>query len=237
MLIFSISASAITLSEYNLSVDIDGEYSVLTKDDISRNEELVSSLGHSITSMQQYFEDNSLILFAVNADNTRQMQVICKETEFSKRLGDMSYLSDKDALSFVNRFVTVKTVSDLTLLTVGNTKYYEIVSSGTDSGGAFCSVQYVTVRGGKLYTFSFLGSGDVDNTDFKTFASDTITTAVIGGAERATVADAENVTEMIIIFLLIGAAAVVAIWVLITLVRDIYRKNEETFKISRRRHK
>ncbi len=237
MLIFSISASAITLAEHNLSIDIDGQYSVLTRETLGSNEELVSSLGHSLTSIRQYFDDNSLILFAVNADNTRQLQVICKETEFSKRLGDMSYLSDNDALSFVNRFVTVKTVSDLTLLTIGDTKYYEIVSSGTDSGGEFCSVQYVTVRGGKLYTFSFLGNGGTNNEDFKKFASNTIATAVIGGGERSTVADAENITEMVIIFLLIAAAAVVAGWLLVTLVRDMYRKSEDGFKISRRKHK
>ncbi len=235
LLLLSVSVSAVTIEEYALTLPQIEGYAVLTADSIGENGEMLEKLGHSQTSMKQYMSDNSLILFAMNTDNTRQIQVFCKETEFSLRVGDMSHLSDDDALSLVNRFVKVKTVSDLSLVIAGDTKYYEIVSSGTDSGGAFKNIQYVTVRGGKLYTFSFYESGAGDG--FSEYVSDIMDAVQISGERGQTLDGAENITEIIIIFILILLALAVVVFTVYSLVRDLYRRNEngESFKISRRK--
>lgn len=235
LLMLSVSVSAVTIEEYALTVPLGEEYAVLTADNLSANAEVIEGLGHSLTSMRQYMNDNSLVLFAKNEDNSRQLQVFCKETEFSARVGDMFHLSDKDALSLVNRFVKVKTVSDLTLVVTGDTKYYEIVSSGTDSGGTYKNIQYVTVRGGKLYTLSFYDSKGTS--DFTQHVSDVMAGVAITGERIGVVKGAENATEIIIISLLILLALAVVAFTVYSLIRDLAHKNESSdgFKISRRK--
>ena len=200
-LLISVNVGAVTIEEYALTFPTLEEYAVLTEDNLSENGEALEKIGHSQTSMKQYMSDNSLVLFAMNADNTRQIQVFCKETEFSSRVGNMSHLGDDDALSLVNRFVKVNTVSDLSLLVIGDIKYYEIVSSGTHSGGAYKNIEYVTVCGGKLYTFSFYESGA--GSGFEEHVSDVMNTVQIVGERNSTLVGAENITEIIIVFILI----------------------------------
>ena len=234
----SVSVGAVSLDEYKFNIEIDESYRVLTEKNIEKSEELVESLGHSIDSMKQYFKDNALIMFAVSEDGKRQLQVTCQETEFSQRMDDISLLGEDEALGFVSRFIKADNVSDIALITVGDMKLYEVASTNKDSGGSFCTVQYITVRGGKLYTIGFFEGSSAMSEEFKGFASDTIGTLSIGKNGGAGFSGTENIAEMIIVGLLIVLAAVVAIMVIVSLVRDAIRYDEDKKPlIIRRRRK
>lgn len=234
-LLFSFSASAISLDKYNFNISPGSDYAVLTEDNLGSNAELIEALGHSEASIKQYFKENSLILFAVSG--ARQLQVTCRETEFSKRMGDISLLDDDEVLSLVNHFVKVKSASDLTLVSVNGIKMYEVVSLNKDSGGKFASIQYITVRGGKLYTISFFETADKITEKFRNFALNTISTVSIGGGRQASFPGAENITEMIIVGALLLLAAAVMVTLIISLARDFLRYDENRHFIVRRRKK
>ncbi len=234
-LLFSVSVSAVSLDKYNFNISLGEDYAVLTEDNLENNSELIEALGHSETSIKQYFKDNSLILFAVGG--ARQLQVTCRETEFSKRLGDISLLDDEEVLDLVTNLVKVQAASNLSLINLNGMKMYEVVSTAKDSGGNFANIQYITVRGGKLYTVSFFESADEITEDFRSFARSTIETLSIVGGDKATFSGAENITEMIIVGVLLVLAAAVAITLIISFVRDFIRYDENRHFIIRRRKK
>ena len=175
----AIPASAVSLDEYKFNMEIDEGYQILTEDNIQKSDELVSSLGHNIDSMKQYFKQNSLILFAISEDGKRQIQVTCIETELSKQLNDISLMDEGDALGFVGKFIKADNISSVSLVTIGDMKLYEAASTDKDSGGNFATVQYVTIRGGKL-------CGDVAFAEVEAKAS--AITPVPGGVGPMTIA-------------------------------------------------
>ncbi|MBQ8550540.1 MAG: hypothetical protein IKL44_04550 [Clostridia bacterium] len=236
-LLFSVNVGALSLDEYNLKITLPEDYSVLTEEGISQETDLIEQLGHSVTSMRQYFKDNSLILFALSPDSTRQVQITCRETEFSKRLTDLALLDDDEVLNLVNHFVKVKTAADLTLVIQNDMKMYEVVSTDKDSGGSFTTVQYITVRGGKLYTVSFFESSATPTADFKEFANQTASTLIISSKSKVTLSGTKNVTEMIIVGVLFVLAAILAITVIISLTRDLIHRDENGKPIIIRRRK
>ena len=233
----AIPASAVSLDEYKFNMEIDEGYQILTEDNIQKSDELVSSLGHNIDSMKQYFKQNSLILFAISEDGKRQIQVTCIETELSKQLNDISLMDEGDALGFVGKFIKADNISSVSLVTIGDMKLYEAASTDKDSGGNFATVQYVTIRGGKLYTIGFFESAASISAEFKDFAQKTINTLSIKGSQSGDFSGTENIAEMIIVGLLILLAAVVLIITVVSLIRDFARYDENERPIIIRRRK
>ncbi len=232
----SLNVSALSLDKYNFNINIENGYQILTEDNISGESDLVESLGFSTNSMKQYFKDNSFILFAVNEQRTRQIQATCIETEFSRQIIDISNIGEDDAMGFVSRFITADNVSAVELVTMGDMVFYRAFSADKDSGGEFCTIQYITVRGGKLYTIGFFESSAVLSSEFKTFAEETMATLSIPNASSAGVG-AKNVAEMILIIVLLLAAIVGAVIVIISLVRDFKRYEDDERPLFIRRRK
>lgn len=233
--LFSLSAGALTLDKYNFNISLGNDYSVLTEDNLSRQTEFIESLGHSKASVEQYFKENSLILFA--ATETRQAQVTCTETEFSKRLGDLALLEDKEALNMVNRFVKVQTVANLNLVSTNGMKFYEVISLNSDKGGSYSSVQYITIKGGKLYSISFFENASQVTDDFKNHAFNAIKTVSIGAAQNSALSGAGNIAEMVIVGIMLLLALALAIALLLSLTRDFMKYDDTRHFIVRRRKK
>ncbi len=234
-LLFSMSAGALTLDKYNFNISLGNDYSVLTEDNLSRQTEFIESLGHSEASVKQYFKENSLIMFA--ASETRQVQVTCTETEFSKRLGDLALLEDNEALNIVNRFVKVQTVANLNLVSLNGMKLYEVISLNSDKGGSFAGVQYITVKGGKLYSISFFENAERVTDDFKAHAFSAVKTMSIGAVKSSSLSGAGNIAEMVIVGIMLLLALALAVALVISLTRDFMKYDDTRHFIVRRRKK
>ncbi len=219
LLLLSINVGAVSLPKHKLNISLGDGFAVLTDDSIPEQTRLTAALGHSTASMQKYFKDNSLILFAVNADNSRRVQITCRETEFSSRLSDLSLLDDETVLGLVNRFVTVKSASDLRILSANGMKFYEV----STASAAGCTVQYITIRGGKLYTVSFFENASAFSEDFKSFAFGAVNTLTIDANQKLGFSSTENITEIIIVAILLILAAAVIVTLIISFVRDFRR--------------
>ncbi len=215
ILLFAFGVSAQTFGKLN--IEFDESFVTLTEESISKNPEIVEWLGYTDSSMQKYFEDNDLVVFAANEDNSRQIQVKCRETEFSKQLGDLSLLDEENAENIVEKILPIGANDSYSLLWIDDMLMYELNSVSSDSGGSFCSVQYVTIRDGKLYSIGFFENGTQLSNEFKDIIDRTVSTLSISTDNKVTVSHAENLTEVIIVWVLIIVAAVGTVGLLVSI--------------------
>lgn len=232
-------AAAVSLESYGLSLDLPEKYTVLTPDNIAQNAEFLEQLGHTVQSMNKYFSDNKLILFASDRANGRQIQVKRTETDFTKQLVDLSLLSESQVLEFATDILPEEYAANYTVVKLGELCLYEIDSVHTDNIGQFCSRQYVTIRDGCLYSLTFFENGEKMSADFLSEVDSALSTLDIKQTKKVTATDAESITEVVIVWLLIALVAVLAAVMLIGLVRDAVKNSgeEEKTVINRRKYK
>lgn len=236
----AVSASALSLDGYNLNIEIESDFSVLTADNITAETDYVTSLGHTVQSAKKYFSDNGLILFASNEDNTRQIQIKCTETDFSKQLGDLSLLSDDDIFEIADSLLPNGKEDGYNIVEVNGMPMLEVSSLSADSGGSFCGLQYITIRDGRLYSIGFFENGTAFTDDFSTVTEKCISSLSIAKSGTQTVKTAENLAEVIIVWLLIIAAAAVSVAIFVSVMVEITGKknsDEKRTVITRRRFK
>ena len=240
-LLFASSVSAETIGEYNFSMKVNENFSLLTEETISKNTDYVESLGYTTQSMKKYFSDNNLIMFASNENNTQQIQVKCTETEFSRQLGELSLLSNENAFEIAPQLLPKGFNDEYTLIKQGDMLMFELAGYSKDSGGEFCSLQYVTIRDGKLYSIGFFENGKAFSNEFKTIIDESISSISIPRRDKITADKAENTAEVIIVWILIILAAVVVVAVFVSIMSELLKgKSKETEKrtvIVRRRYK
>ncbi len=236
----ALGASALSLDGYNLNIEIESDFSVLTADKIASENDYVTSLGHTVQSAKKYFSDNGLILFASNDDNTRQIQIKCTETDFSKQLGDLSLLSNDGIFEIADNLLPSGQQSGYGIVEVNGMSMLEVSSLSADSGGSFCGLQYITIRGGRLYSIGFFENGTAFTADFSAIAEKCISSLSIAQSGTQAVKTAENLAEVIIVWLLIIAAAAVSVAIFVSIMVEIAGKkntDEKRAVITRRRLK
>ena len=141
--VLPVSAKQVQHEIDGIMFSIDDDYKVSTKEDLFPSSSV-----------------EGLVFVAISPDQKHQIQGRCTETEFSRQLETFAG-QDEDSIApageklFKNGYETVVFGSTLYL------KSTEITSDGN-------SVVYVTVTGGKLYTFSYFGSDSSKIGEFMT---------------------------------------------------------------------
>ena len=237
---FSITTGALSIDAYDFNIDVDENFSLLTEDTLRQNPEYVESLGHTATSVKKYFADNNLILYAASEDNSMQIQVKCTETEFSKQLDELSLLTDDDAADIAKRLLPDGESQNYNLLEIGDMLFFEVMGTEKDSGGEFCSLQYITIRGGRLYSIGFFENGKTFSADFKKIINTSLDSLNIERENKMTADKAENTAEVIIVWVLIIAAAALCVGLVVSVLYEFSSTKTEKDKktiIVRRRYK
>ena len=160
-----------------------------------------------------------MLFFATDPQNG--LQISCKtwESDFSADTEDLSYLSEDMMDSVAGKIVTGKGASYKTV-SVGTLRLLEIRTEGKDSGGAFSSIQYVTIRNGAFYSVNVAFSGKLEESKVQT-AWNLICTLQIKNKASATAWDVSSVFEMVLIWVLILLALVAIVIVILSFIRDI----------------
>ncbi len=239
-LLFASNVGAVGIDAYDFNMDIGENFSLLTEDTLSKNPEYVESLGHTAESVKKYFADNNLILFAASEDNRMQIQVKCTETEFSKQLYELSLLSSDDAADIAKRLLPKGSEQNYNLLLLDDMLFFEVLGTEKDSGGDFCSLQYITIRGGKLYSIGFFENGKTFSSDFKNVINTSLDSLSIKRKTQLTADKAENTAEVIIVWVLIIAAAALCVGLVVSVMYELTGSKTENGKrtvIIRRRYK
>ncbi len=237
-LMFASNVGALSIDAYDFNMDIPENFSLLTEDTLNKNQEYVESLGHTATSVKKYFADNNLILFASSNDNSMQIQVKCTETEFSKQLNELSLLSEDGARDIAEKLLPAEQANNYTLLLLDDMLFFEVAGTQKDSGGDFCSLQYITIRGGKLYSIGFFENGKEFSSDFKKTINESLDSLIIKRKTELTADKAENTAEVIIVWVLIIAAAALCVGLVVSVLYEFTgtktEKNKKTIIIRRR---
>lgn len=235
IILISVNASALNIEDHSLEFNASEEYTLLTADNLKKNKDFIKSLGHSVASMQTFFKDNSVLIFAANSDNSKQIKLTHNKTDFSTQIGSLRTLSD-EKLDDISEQVLGQDAKGQLYIT-NNMKMYCVASKSSDSGGNYCTIQFFTIINGNIYNLSYSeSSADVyavyDN------AQDIVANLKITDkALSVTAEDVDNDVIMALVAILVLAALAVAVYVIVTFVKDIKNKqsSEEDDSVIRRR--
>jgi len=230
-----------TKNTAEVSITYPEGYTVITPDTVDSNEDYIELLGFGTNSFKNYLEDKSIVSFAANRNNSRQLRLVVKETEFTKQLGSISEALDselkiigdkllKGGYSYIHR--------------TGGNVFYEIDSVAEGEDGEYCTLQFITVKNGKYYALIYNGSRAGITTAERRLVEDTLKTLKIpdeGGAIAAVgSAGTKRMVYIVIVSLVIIAGLVCIVlngYLLIKDVRKRKKKDDYSDIVIKRRNK
>ena len=228
ILIMPLSAFAeenkISLKEHNLSLTLPNGFTLLDSANASKNEELIEDFGYTVSSFKGYLEQNSIILFATDKNNT-QLSLKCWETDFSKEIIDLKLLGEEALKSVAKQIITLPGASYKSA-TIGDMRLFEVKKADNDSGGDFYSVQYVTIRNKKIYSLNIAFPGK-ESEENKTAAFEIAKSLKIADKSTSSPWDVPSVFEMVLIWVIIIVAAVTLVIIVISFVGDYKKRRAE----------
>lgn len=213
---------------------------ITTADDVSDNEEFVEAMGYSTDSFWNHLKQKNVVSFAANKDNSSQFALIERETDLSKQLYDISETTDKE----VKNIATALVKSGFSgIWRVGGRTFLEVTTSVEEGGNSFCSVQYITIVGGKYYSLNYYGSQKTLTENDKKLISKTIESIEIkdddGVFGTLTSADTGRILYMILVALVIVVGAVFIVLLISSIMRDYLKKRRsgesDSIRIKRRK--
>lgn len=161
------------------------------------------------------------IYLAVNRENSKQIRITTKVTDFSYSVGNISNLSNDKITALIPDIVGMRDVKGDVINKDGQ-KFIKVQLRSSDSGGEYILTQYFTVASRQNFVLSFYTDMDED-TDyiektFKSFSSPSF---------NSIAKESKNNT---ISYIILGAAILfllVCVVVTVTIIIDL-RKKEET---------
>ena len=155
----AVSALSVFADGTGIKINAGKEFTVLSS---GKNEkELASILGITENELIGYCRENSIEYLAVNRDNTKQIRLSVKQTEFSSAVINFSNLSDENIAAVIPEIIGVSNVKCETADKNGQ-KFAKILLSSSDSGGEYTVSQYITVANKKLFILSVCTAADKD---------------------------------------------------------------------------
>lgn len=234
---FCITASAETAAseEHGLTLTLPDGYVLLNSDTAEDNKDIIESLGYTVSSFENYLkasgENSATTLFlGIEPQTKAQISVKNWSTDFSKKITDLSLLSGDALTKTAKELVKVEGASYKTV-SVNGMALIEIRANGKDSGGDFCSVQYLTVRNGQFYSVTATFEGSIDDAKVD-IAWKTVSSLEIENANSETVWDAETILIMILLGAVILAGAVAVVIILYSFIKDIKNRRSDAAESS-----
>lgn len=236
-------AETVSLSDPKVRLEIPDGYTVLLPDNLKENGEFLDKLGHTAKSFKNYMEERNMLLVAATDDNTRQIQLKTWETNFSREIGDLSSLDSQELDRAADTLLAQE--ADESLLswgrvTRGGVAYLKSTAKVTEQQADFCYIQYVTVRDGRYFALVYYNFGGELTQEQEAEADALLSSLVLPEKEKSFLAGGNYIVQMVIVGALILAAAVIAVLLVVSFVRDIrYRQREDAqtvhIKIKRRK--
>ena len=139
----------------NVKITYPDGYTVITPDNAASNEELANKLGYGAQSLEKYMNQRGIQSVAINGDNSRQMRLTCRQTDLSSELKDISSMPKRELETVAQKLIPN---APFETVTAGGKTYLRTQTEEKNDGGSYCSLQYVTISGGKYYCFNYYGS-------------------------------------------------------------------------------
>ncbi|MBP3627349.1 MAG: hypothetical protein J6J39_04815 [Clostridia bacterium] len=193
--------------------DIDETFYVFSN--ASDREKVSKITGEETEDLKEYCSSNGIIYLAVNEDNSKQIRISRTKSNFSEKLGNISFLTDGEIEDVFAE--DIKASSKYKLTEKNSQKFIVFENRYSDSGGKYTLTSFVTVANENLYTLSFYTSEDADTEYIE---------RVFDGYECDSFqnynSNSNNGYTLIIVTVLL---ALLALWIIYTLVRDLISKD------------
>ena len=229
--IFPVSAETLAEDgEHNVSITLPDGYVLLNLETAEDNTDLIESLGYSVSSFKDYLKASGVnsaktLFLGYETQNKSQISVKCWETDFSKKIGDLSYLDDDSLSKTAKELVKTKGASYKSVQ-VNGMKLLEIRTNNKDSGGSFGSVQYLTIRNGNFYSVNFTFVGQLNDANVNT-AWNTLSSFNVETNSEKSVWDVNSILVMVVLSAAIIAGIVLMIVIIYTLIKDIKKNRND----------
>ena len=139
-----------TLSD-DTKITLPDGFTLLTEDRLKQNEEVITDLGHSVSSLRSYMNDNNVLFIAVDDQNKNQAQLAAYETDFSRDVKDLAGLKAEELEQIGNQMLG----RGFEIISINDWVYFK---TSLDGLVGYATLQYITFKNGKLYTLSYYGS-------------------------------------------------------------------------------
>ncbi len=154
-IIFSLPVSAAS-TDFSLSAQ--NEFSVMG----TETKAVCEILGINQSDLDKYCNDNHIKYLAVNKDNTKQISLSVKTTDFSTAVVNISTFTDDKINSLLPDIIGIENARGESVFLDGQ-KFIKTQLKSTDSGGEFILTQYITIADRKTYILSFHTSAATDS--------------------------------------------------------------------------
>lgn len=142
----------------NLAILAEEDFYVYGKDNKQISEMFFDM---SEEELEKYCKENMITYLAVNPDNTKQVRKSEFQDEFSKKVRELSVLSDKEILDLAEELSGFSDVKGK-IVNRNTMKFLKIELKTEDRGGEYVLTQYITVHDGKKILLTFYTDADVE---------------------------------------------------------------------------
>lgn len=228
-------------SDEDVSVKYPKGFTVIkSADDLEENEEFIEAIGYSTESFANHLQQNNIVSFAANKDNSSQFTLVERETDLSGQLYDISEATDKEVKNIASALVKSGFSG---IWRVGGRTFLEVTTNVDDGDNSYCSAQYITIVGGKYYSLNYYGSDKTLTGTDKKLITKTIKNLEIKDEDgifgTVTSADAGRIFYMVFVALVIVVGVVFVVLLSSSIIRDYLKKRRSedggSIRIKRRR--
>ncbi len=234
---FSVRILALSDKENNFDITINTNYTVLTAENLNNSEEVLKKLNFTKNGFKNYLQTNNIAVYAIDTENGSEIVLKVVDTDFAENVGDLSLLDDSSVDRIAQKIVSG---SDYSVKNFNNTKFLKTEFEAQDKGGNYYGTQYFTVKNGQVYSLSLSFPSSVSKQSANEIENDIIKSFLIGTTSAFSWKNFGDTVTTVIIFLAIVLFAVVAGYIIYSLVTDIKNKNSSNdvapyVKIKRRK--
>ena len=210
--------------DYGFSVALPEDYTVIDRDNLSKNKDFIEDLGYTANSFSTKLEQANIVMYAATADNSHQVNVKRWQSDFSQEIDSLAKLKEEPrqtALDTMAKSITDKSnnqLLDASVEKVGDAVYLRYV---VRADGKFCYTEYITVVNKYCYSLVYYNSS-AEFTEAELSERDKIIESFKIDNESTTDFLGINIVVIRIISAVAVIAAVIfAVYIISSFVRDI----------------
>ena len=238
VLALCVPAAAAKVAGDGVSIEISDEFLVITPQNVAKNAAAAKVLGFTEKTLKTHMTENGMLLLALTGNNTRQIQLreqVAPSDSYAAKIGDLSLLDNENIRESAKALLEQMSLpGQADVQVVSNSNGLKAIRLSAVSDNVL-SVQYITVRNGRIYSLVGYDAADAD-TDYLADIFETLNIEKKGG--KFSLAGATGVVTTIIVSLLILVAVIVIIRLIISFVVDFRNRDNdvrEFVRIKRRK--
>lgn len=217
MLVLPVSAEQ---SDDSIILDYVEGLTLCTPDSIPSSDGMI--FGIKEEEFKKYLTENRILLYGFDNSNAFVFELTGEKTDFTESIGDFSNIKEADIKDFADTSLS----SVYSIENISGTVYV-VTDNVSDSGSEYITRQYITVKHGRLYIMTFTVPGSSVKKDVGERIDRIINGLTFGGDE---IPEKVSVYSVIGVAVLVSAVAVLAVYILITVILDIRKRNSEKVK-------